>query len=418
MDVLKSPASLVSKKIVAIVFAASAILGYAYTRSHSDTSKYELASSSRGDLSISIAATGTVEPEQVIDVGAQVAGLILSFGKDTNGKSIDFGSEVEEGMVLAQIDDSLYLTDVAQSDAQLKRAKADLGQMQSKLVQAERDWQRAQKIGASDAMSQSAFDSYRAGYEVAKANVAVTEAGVVQAEAALQKSKRNLDYTIIRSPVRGVIIDRRVNIGQTVVSSLNAPSLFLIAKDLRRMQVWVSVNEADIGNIHPGQKVTFGVDAFPNEEFVGEVGKVRLNASMNQNVVTYVVEVITDNASGRLLPYLTANVRFEVINREQVLLAPNAALRWSPGSKDKNEKKPTSAANAGAVWTLENGQPKKIAVTVGGSDGVNTEITSGELTEGMSLITGTLEPVNSKRDQTAKNPFAPTPMRGGGGRRW
>ena len=130
--------------------------------------------------------------------------------------------------------------------------------------------------------------------------------------------------------MNGVIIDRRVNIGQTVVASLNAPSLFLIAKDLKRMQVWVAVNEADIGNIHPGQPVTFTVDAFPGEVFLGEVGKIRLNATMTQNVVTYTVEVITDNSDGKLLPYLTANAKFMVSNRPNVLLVPNAALRWIP----------------------------------------------------------------------------------------
>ena len=137
-------------------------------------------------------------------------------------------------------------------------------------------------------------------------------------------------YCTIKSPVKGVIIDRRVNIGQTVVASLNAPSLFLIAKDLKRMQVWVAVNEADIGKIQPGLPVSFTVDAFPGETFRGEVGKVRLNASMTQNVITYTVEVITDNSNGRLLPYLTANVQFELSRLSGVLLAPNAALRWTP----------------------------------------------------------------------------------------
>src|SRR5208337_2698142 len=133
---------------------------------------------------------------------------------------------------------------------------------------------------------------------------------VDQAQATLKKAQDNLSYCTIISPVKGVIIDRRVNIGQTVVSSLNTPSLFLIAKDLNRLQVWVSVNEADIGRIHPGQPATFTVDAYPGEVFPGEVGKVRLNATMTQNVVTYTVEINTDNSGGKLLPYLTANVNF------------------------------------------------------------------------------------------------------------
>ena len=298
----------------------------------------------KGDLLATISATGTVEPEEVVDVGAQVAGQINSFGKDKNGKTIDYGSVVEEGTILAQIDDSLYAADVAMANAQLQQARAgvlrteaDLGQLKSRLNQAKRDWDRAQKLGPSEALAQSSYDAYKSAYEIAQANVAVGEAAIVQsrdavaqAQATLQRGQRNLSYCTIKSPVKGVIIDRRVNIGQTVVSSLNAPSLFLIAKDLKRMQVWVSVNEADVGNIHPGQPVSFTVDAYPGQIFRGEVGKIRLNATMTQNVVTYTVEVITDNSSGKLLPYLTANAQFELSQHNNVLLVPNAALRWSP----------------------------------------------------------------------------------------
>jgi len=139
--------------------------------------------------------------------------------------------------------------------------------------------------------------------------LAQARAATVQAQALLEKAQRNLDFCTIKSPVKGVIIDRRVNIGQTVVASLNAPSLFLIAKDLTKMQIWVAVNEADVGRIVPGSPVTFACDAFPNKEFNGTVGKVRLNATMTQNVVMYTVEVNTDNSDNTLLPYLTANVR-------------------------------------------------------------------------------------------------------------
>ncbi len=217
----------------------------------------------RGDLSAAISATGTVEPEDVIDVGAQVAGRIVFFGKDKNGKEIDYGSEVEEGTVLAQIDDALYAADAAQARAAAVRAEADLGQLQAKLFQAKRDWERAQKLGPSDALSQSDYDAAKSAFDVAQANVAVGRAAIGQAQAALQRAEQNLSYCTIKSPVKGVIIDRRVNIGQTVVSSLNAPSLFLLALDLKRMQVWVSVNEADIGSIHMGQAVSFTVDTYP-----------------------------------------------------------------------------------------------------------------------------------------------------------
>jgi HlyD family secretion protein len=196
-------------------------------------------------------------------------------------------------------------------------ATANLEQAKAKAVQADADWQRAQKLGPQGAIAPQASDSFKAAYDIAKANVNVAEAALTQSkatsvksEATLNKAQRNLDFCTIKSPVKGVIIDRRVNIGQTVVSSLNAPSLFLIAKDLTRMQIWVAVNEADVGRITPGAPVTFTCDTFPGREFKGTVGKIRLNATMTQNVVMYTVEVNTENPDRLLLPYLTANVRF------------------------------------------------------------------------------------------------------------
>ena len=190
-------------------------------------------------------------------------------------------------------------------------------------------------------MSQNDYETFKASFETAASNLEVgkaavkqAEAGVAQAQRRYDRAKANIDYCTINSPVDGVIIDRRVNIGQTVVSGLSAPSLFLIAQDLKKMQLWVAVNEADVGSIHPGQNASFTVDAFPGETFKGSVNKVRLNATMTQNVVTYTVEVDTDNSSGRLLPYLTANVQFEVRKDPDVLLVPNAALRWYPQPQD------------------------------------------------------------------------------------
>jgi HlyD family secretion protein len=253
------------------------VAAYYFQHLEEQDSFFRTARVTRGDLLVSISATGTVEPEEVINVGAQVAGQIVSFGKDSQGKMVDYGSSVREGTVLAKIDDSLHTAEAAQAEAQvelakagIQRAEADLEQMRAKLYQAERDWLRAQKLGPSEALSQATYDAYKSAYEMALANVAVGKAAVLQAkaslaqaEAAYARARRNVDYCTIKSPVSGVVIDRRVNIGQTVVASLNAPSLFLLAKDLKRMQVWVAVNEADIGKIRPGQPVSFTVDAFP-----------------------------------------------------------------------------------------------------------------------------------------------------------
>ncbi len=427
-----------------IILIVSGLFGTAsaayFGRDNGKSVSYRTAAVTRGDLLTTIGATGTVEPEEVIDVGAQVAGRILSFGKDAEGKTVDYGSVVEAGTVLARIDDSLYEADAAQAQAQvqsakasLQRARADLEQMKAKLLQADRDWKRARRIGPSEALAQASYDAYDAAYASARANVGVGEAAILQAkagvdhaEAALRRAKRNLGYCTIKSPVDGVIIDRRVNIGQTVVASLNAPSLFLIAKDLTRLQVWVAVNEADIGKIHPGQPVTFTVDAFPGETFQGEVGKVRLNASMTQNVVTYTVEIVTDNSNGRLLPYLTANVRFELARVNKVLLVPNGALRWKPkieevvpafrkpfedmaDRKAKPGSQVASEADRGVVWLLEEPYVRPINVRTKMSDGAMAEVEGDGLTEGLRIVTGTLTKPEAK-DNTG-NPFAAQFMR-------
>jgi HlyD family secretion protein len=401
----------------------------------------------KGDLNATISATGTVEPEEVVDIGAQVAGKIVSFGKDKNGKSVDYGSEVEANMVLAQIDDALYAADVATARAQLaqnkanvQRAEADVGQLKAKLYQAERDWQRAQKLGPSDALSQADYDAALSAFEVAKANVSVGQAAVVQtkdavaqAEAVLRRASQNLDYCTIRSPVKGVIVDRRVNTGQTVVASLNAPSLFLLAKDLKRLQVWASVNEADIGNIRPSQPVTFTVDAHPGVTFTGDVNKIRLNATMTQNVVTYTVEVNTDNSAGRLIPYLTANLRFMVAERKDVLLVPNAALRWTPQpeqiapefrqkAKSGGGKRPEAADAAakggkeeprrGTLWAPQNGFVKPVRVRLGVSDGSQTEVSGTDLKAGLQVVMG--EETKEGQAAGSGSPFAPQLFRSSG----
>ncbi len=526
---------------------------------------YRTATVKRGDLLATIGATGTIEPEEVVDVGAQVNGQIKAFGKDQKGKTVDYGSVVEEGTVLAQIDDSLYAADVASATAQsqladgqllhanaevttsaaavqasqaavqaseataqaaeaaaqaaeagVAKAEADLKQMQGKLVQAKNDWDRAQKLGTGEALSQTQYDAYQAAYETAKANVGVDEATILQAKAAVAQAKatvlqakatvlqsksavaqaqgtlaqskssvaqanaqiaqakaaldradRNLSYCTIKSPVKGVVVDRRVNIGQTVVSSLSASSLFLIARDLKRLEVWVSVNEADIGNIHPGQAVTFTVDAFPGRVFEGKVGTIRLNATMTQNVVTYTVEVITDNSDGKLIPYLTANAQFEVERRTNVLLVPNAALRWFPPQPDQvapeyreafkaaarrggglgSERKAPNAAKAasgkegaekpaamakahpghkgetkawsppavaqagqeaprqGTLWVRQPAGLRPIRVRLGLSDGSMTDVESNDLQEGMEVVIG--EERQAAGGGATTNPFTP-----------
>jgi HlyD family secretion protein len=449
---------------------------------------FRTATATRGDLLATITATGTLEPEESIDVGAQVQGRIIKFGTDKNNKQVDNNSEVDEGMVLAWIDPSVYQSEVDQARAQMNqskagvaRAEADLVQFQAKLTQAERDWERAKRLGPSDALSQADYDAAESAYESAKANLGVGKAAIDQAtaavtqnEAAVKRAEQNLGYCTIPSPVKGVIITRRVNIGQTVVSSLSAPSLFLIAKDLTRMQIWTAVNEADIGNIKDGQDVTFTVDAYGNRKFKGKVTKVRLDAQMTQNVVTYTVEITTDNKDRALIPYMTANVSFQVAKKENALLVPNVALRWSPsdpemiapdarseaasagggGRRQREGAASTGGATGqplpegahpasrpsrrdgsgggspgsgsgvgdhqrGTVWVQDGQFVRPITLRLGVTDNVNTEVISGDLKEGQVVITG--DPVVQTADSgDARNPFAPNfrsgRRSGGGGR--
>lgn len=470
--------------ILSIALGALSAVGAWYSRRNAgDGSALRTAPVTRGDLVATIGATGTLQPEEVINVGAQVAGRITEFGKDASGKPIDYKSEVEAGTILALIDPAVYQSDVDSAEAQLGSAKAgvdralaDLGQFKARFNQAQRDWDRAQKLGPSDALAQVEYDTYQSSYEATKANVAVGEASVeqakravAQAQASVDRARRNLAFCTITSPVKGVIIDRRVNIGQTVVASLNAPSLFLLAKDLRRLQVWVAVNEADIGSIHPGQRVTFTVDARPGRTFVGEVRKVRLNASMTQNVVTYTVEVTADNSDGTLIPYLTANAHFEVNRREDVMMVPNSALRWTPsedqvapdvrkamassadpadgpsrgerraegggaGSGSREGRRagrgPTTRdtmaaiANApadewrdGMIWVRDGEFLRPIRVRAGASDGTSTEIAGDDVKEGLEVIVGTHVAGSGGGGSAAgTNPFQPRFPGGGRGR--
>ena len=406
---------------------------------HDPETTYTTAKVDRGNLDLIIRATGTLEPEEVIDVGAQVAGLINDFGKDLDhpDKTVNYNSRVEKDTLLAHIDAKLYRTQVASADANLQHAKADVLTAQAKIEQAAADLDRAKLELPTKAISRSDYDAAVANKKVADASLALANAEVNQAQAALDQANINLNYTKIVSPVQGKIIDRRVNVGQTVVASLNAPSLFLIARDLKKMQIWASVNEADIGQIHPDQDVQFTVDAFPDRIFKGKVSQIRLNAQMTQNVVTYTVVVTVDNSDEKLLPYQTANVQFDAGKHDNVLLVPNIALRWRPQpqqirpedrdefvkrQKARGQRNPQAGSTAGGpakapdlkaekdrrergiVWLADGPFVHAVPVKIGASDGSTTEITSGNIKEGDEVVTG--EEHNDTANST-ENPFAP-----------
>ena len=284
----------------------------------------------RGDLSRTLRAKGTVKLEEV-EVGAQVTGMIAAFGCDPAdpGKPLDCGAHVYDGMVLARIDPTIYQAQVDCAEASILKARANLLQARAKCDQAEHELKRAESLRPAKAIADSDYDLVMATFRMAAANVAVWEAAVQESEASLRIAKTNLAYTIIKSPCDGVIMDRRVNVGQTVVAAFNAPGLFLIAKDSRQMQVWASVDEAQIGLIHPGLPVQFTVSACLDKLFEGKVSQIRLNPTKRQDAITYTVVVAADHL-GSMLPDMTANLQFVVERRPNVLLIPNDALQWPP----------------------------------------------------------------------------------------
>lgn len=370
----------------------------------------------KGAVVQTVSATGTIEPVELIDIGAQVSGKILAFGKGQDGEDLDYCSIVTNGMLLAKIDDVTYVADLNVARAQLQRSEASVAVARAQLLQSEttrnqtrREWERAQKIGVGPALSQTTYEKYRTDYENSEATVAVAsaqlkqaEASVIEAKASVEKAERNLSYCEIVSSVDGIIIDRRVNVGQTVVSSMSASSLFLVARDLSQVQIWVAVNEADIGTIKPGGRVTFTVDTFPGRTFTGTVKRIRLNATISSNVVTYTVEVDTDNSDYSLLPYLTANVRFETARSDGGLVIPAKALRFAPAG-EKNL--------GNAVYTINRttGEIKRINVKVLLSNGINASVESNELKENMEVITSiSTHSANQKGNGSGeKNPFMP-----------
>ena len=453
-------------KIVIAVVAVGVLAGAGWLIYSSYASKPEVVMQTEqvaeGDLMSVISASGTVEPEELVNVGAQVNGAIMEFGKDADGKTIDYGSRVTKGMLLAKIDDVPYRAALSEAEAQKCQAEAAIAiadallvkteaqilsaeaavkQAEAQLNLASSNYERAKKRKTTKTISEADFDASSGEYEVRVANVASAkaelrsvksqlasakaerksaEAKLAIAEAALIKARRNLDYCTITSPVDGVIVERRVSVGQTLVSNMSASSIFLIAKDLKKLQVWVSVNEADIGSIHVGMPVVFTVDAYPGREFEGQVRKIRLNATMSQNVVTYVVEVSADNKDGKLLPYLTANVKFVRKRKNNVLHVSNAAVRFTPpddyitpeGLKILREFKKEGRKRL--VW-VKAGKDKlrPIEVQVGLNSGTATEIITDKLKKGDEIVTGvrlaTKEEIAAKEQGGSRSPFLPDP---------
>jgi HlyD family secretion protein len=376
--------------IAAVLLIAGA--GYYFwenSRTQSNEARYRTQIVERGDLTQLASANGTLNPVVLVNVGTQVSGTVKKW-------YVDFNDHVKEGQKLLELDPALYA-------AQVQQTSASLANVRSQLKLAEANAARANELFRQEYISRQELDTSVQALEAARAQVALVSAQ-------LQKDNTNLGYSVIRSPVSGVVVSREVDIGQTVAASFQTPTLFKIAQDLSKMQIDSSFAEADVGNIKVGQPVNFRVDAFPNRSFRGSVKQVRLNPTTQQNVVTYDVVIAVDNPDQSLMPGMTAYVNIVVAQRKNVLLVPNAALRFRPaealrpadklqsgdkpqdGRKEGRGKDKGDSVPAGTVYLLDNGQLKPVKVTVGITDNRRTEVTGGDLAEGAAVVVEDRQP--------------------------
>ena len=374
-----------------VALAAGSFYAYRQNAAQSPEQRYKLQATERGDITQTVSANGTLNPVVLVSVGTQVSGTVTRL-------YVDFNDKVEKGQALLELDDSLLAAQARQTAANVRNVAAAL------------DLARA-----NEARMRALFEQeYVSRQELEQAIQArrSTEAQFAQAKAAAEKDQVNLAYTTIRSPVSGVVVDRVVDLGQTVAASLQTPTLIKIAQDLSEMRIDSSFAEADIGKIREGQKVRFTVDAFPNRSFQGEVQQIRLNPTTQQNVVTYNVRVSLSNPEQILLPGMTAYVSIGVASRQNVLLVPNAALRFKPtdvtgnngdraaaappsgpkpaseGSGESKGKSRKRDSASGTVYIVEKDELKPVSVQTGITDNRNTEVLGGDLKEGDKVVVG------------------------------
>jgi HlyD family secretion protein len=443
----------IKMRVTAAALAASTLGGVLWFHHRADagtTPSYRLGKVERGTVKSTVSATGTLGAVRTVQVGTQVSGQIAAL-------YVDFNDHVKKGQLIARIDPVLQ-------QAAVQDAQAGLAKAQAVYTQTQLDYERSKKLHDQ----QIATD---AEYNVAQSSFAQAQASLTSAKINLARAKQNLAYTNIYSPIDGVVVERAMDVGQTVAASFSAPQLFVIANDLSRMQILASVDESDIGKIEAGQPVTFTVQSFPDRTFTGTVDQVRLNSTTLNNVVSYTAVVAVSNEDGKLLPGMTASVKLQTASADDVLTVPSTALRFTPpeGAKTNmparrqrsdstGNTNGTATANAPAsgattapqaggfngggfgggngarrprttgtqpgsmarVWTVDaEGTLTPHFVTVGISDGQKTQITSRDLKDGESIVISALQPgaTTASTNGTTANPLQPQQQqrRGPGG---
>ncbi len=347
---------------------------------HFETTKLE-----RGRIVAKVTANGTLSSLVTVQVGSQVSGRLQDI-------FVDFNSTVKKGQVLARIDPQLFIASREQARANNVAARSDLIAAKVRALDAQRQYTRAKSLAERKLVAQADLDTAQANAEAAQATVESAQGKVEQTHAALHLAEVNLAYTTINSPIDGIVVSRNVDVGQTVAASLSAPTLFVIAEDLRKMQVDTSVAEADIGKLKPGMPVVFTVDAYPTDRFKGNVRQIRNAPQTVQNVVTYDAVIDVENPEWKLKPGMTANVSFVYADKSDVLRVPNAALRFRPPPEMVGKPKPAATAETETrgkrkVWRLRGTTPEPVMITSGASDGTVTEVVGDELHEGDLVVT-------------------------------
>jgi HlyD family secretion protein len=392
----------VAAKVLVPVLIAGGIAFY-FLRGADSTVKYVTATVTRGSVIRSVSATGTVNPVITVQVGSYVSGPIQAI-------YADFNSPVKSGQLIAKIDPRLFEVKVAQTRAALDTAKAQLGKDQADLAYKKLTYERDTELLKRHVVSSDTLDSAISAYHQAEAQVALDKANIEQQQANLQEAEVNLNYTNIVSPVDGTVVSRNVDVGQTVAASFQTPTLFLIAKDLTRMQVDTNVSESDIGNVRTEQKAEFQVDAFPERKFEGVVSQVRQAPISVQNVTTYDVVVNVANPELLLKPGMTADVTIITARRDGVVRIPDQAFRFSP----QGLQGPSSAAElAGGegeaphrarVWIPSGSGIKPVSLLTGLDDGSYVEMVDGQLHPGDLVVVDEIRPAQTQSSHTLHFP--------------
>jgi len=391
--------------IVAILLVVSAIFYW----SNSDNSaqpQFKTQTAQKRNLTVTVTATGTLEPINQVEVGSELSGIIENV-------EVDYNDRVKVGQVLARLDISKFEAEVMKSKASLASAEAKVLEVQATLKEARDDLARiksARELTHNKTPSRNDLDAAEANFMRAQANLASTEAGVSEAEATLRYNQTDLSKTVIYSPINGIVLIRSVEPGQTVAASLQAPVLFTLAEDLAQMELHIDVDEADVGQVRKGQSAIFTVDAYPERTFTARITQVRFGSKTTDGVVTYEAVLEVDNADLSLRPGMTAAADITVRKIENAILIPNAALRFSPSvnkqkksrgglmsvllprrpRRDLTKRKDAGKSNFKQVWILYDDGIKPVKVTTGATDGTMTEITGGDLVSGMDVVVDTV----------------------------